>query len=392
MYFDFQAFFRYNFRAFFKASGQHYRLTPKRFMVLLIWLAVYIPAQIINRICFLLDEILYPQFRNQAIEKPIFIVGNPRSGTTFLHRLLYKDQKSFTAFTVWELILAPSIIQRKLIWGIAKFARWVGYPAHIIVDWINKKINKHEQTKAHSIKINAAEEDEHILIHSWTSASLWAIYPIREELLPYFYFDRNIPKTKQQKVMDFYKSMVQRHIYAHGGKRIFLSKNPAFTPKIGALSEAFPDSRFIIPVRNPLEAMPSMFEYMSSGWQIFCDPLEPYPNKEDFFEVMRYYYLYPVKFFKDKENQCKFIKYEDLTDRPDKIVENLYDWLGLNYTREFKQVVTQETHSARNYQSQHEYSIEKMGLSKEEILQEFEEVFQHYEFTDHLFELPEKRG
>ncbi len=392
MYFDFPAFIRYNLRAFLKTKGQHYRLTPKRFLVMIIWLVLYIPAQLINRVCFLMDEVLYPQYRKQAIEKPIFIIGNPRSGTTFLHRLLYKDHKLFTAFTVWELILAPSIFQRKFIWGIIRLARLAGYPLRRSLVWINRKINSHEQTKAHSIKVDAAEEDEHILIHNWTSASLWAIYPFRDELIPYFYFDRDIPKQKQEKVMDFYKKMVQRHIYAHGGKQIFLSKNPAFTPKIAALSQTFPDARFIIPVRNPLEAMPSMFEYMSSGWQIFCDPLEPYPNKEDFFEVMRYYYLYPIEFFKDKVHQCEFIKYDELTEQPDRIVENLYDWLGLNYTSEFKQVVTKESQSARNYQSQHEYSIDKMGLSKEEILKEFQAVFSHYEFSNHIFELPEKRS
>ena len=54
--------------------------------------------------------------------------------------------------------------------------------------------------------------------------------------------------------------------------------------------------------------------------------------------------------------------------------------------------MTQETQSAQNYQSQLEYSLEEMGLSKEEILKEFEVVFSHYEFANHLFGLPEKRS
>ncbi|MGH3562828.1 MAG: hypothetical protein ACRDTN_13790, partial [Mycobacterium sp.] len=33
-----------------------------------------------------LDELVYPRYRKQALDRPVFIVGNPRSGTTFLHR------------------------------------------------------------------------------------------------------------------------------------------------------------------------------------------------------------------------------------------------------------------------------------------------------------------
>jgi hypothetical protein len=35
-----------------------------------------------------LDRVFFRGYRKQPIDRPIFIVGNPRSGTTFLHRLL----------------------------------------------------------------------------------------------------------------------------------------------------------------------------------------------------------------------------------------------------------------------------------------------------------------
>ncbi len=308
MYFDIAAFIRYNFRAFFKTKGKHYRLTSKRMLVLFIWLILYIPAQVINRISFLLDDLFFPRYRQQEVKQPIFIIGNPRSGTTFLHRLMYKDTDSFTAFAVWELMFAPSITQRKLIWAIQKAWRWFGNPAGEVTGTINERLKHRQGNSAHSVKINDAEEDEHILIHSWTSESLWSIYPFRDEMLPYFFFDRDIPPAKQRKIMAFYKSMIQRHIYAHGGNKILLSKNPSHSAKLAALSATFPDAHFINLVRTPFEAMPSMLDYMSTGWKLFCDPLEPYPFKENFFEVMRFYYTYPAEYFKDKEDCCSFIK------------------------------------------------------------------------------------
>lgn len=389
MTFDFGAFIRYNYRALFKTRGKNYQLTLKRFIVLFIWLILYIPAQLINRFFFLMDEILYPSYRKQEIREPVFIIGNPRSGTTFLHRLMFNDTRSFTAFTVWEMVLAPSITQRKIIWALVKIGRAIGYPINQVINSINQHLTHGEGHKAHAIRVNEAEEDGHILIHNWTTESLWAIYPFRDELLPYFFFDRDLPKDQQQKVMKFYRNMIQRHLYAHGGDKILLSKNPANTSKIAAINDAFPGARFVNLVRTPFKAMPSMVDYMSTGWNIFCDPLEPYPFMDEFFQVMRFYYLYPAEFFKDKEDQCMFMKYDDLVQQPDDSIEDLYDWLGLNYSPEMQEIVSRETRQAQSFRSRHHYSVDEMGLSEERIFSEFEEVFHFYEFDHHQIELPD---
>jgi len=153
--------------------------------------------------------------------------------------------------------------------------------------------------------------------------------------------------------------------------------------------DTFPDARFIYLARTPFEAMPSMLDYMSLGWNLFCDPLEPYPFKDEFFKVMKVYYLYPIEYFKDKQNRCYFIKYDELVEHPDEIVEDLYDWLDLDYTPAVEEIVAHEMSKAKGYKSGHEYSIEKMGLSEERIYQEFEEVFSYYEFDSHHLELPD---
>ena len=386
MYFDLRAFFRYNFRAFFRTKGEHYRLTPKRLLVLIIWLMLFIPAQLINRLCFLLDEIFFPKYRQQEVREPIFIIGNPRSGTTFLHRLMYKDAESFTSFTVWELLLAPSITQRKMIWALVKVGKLIGYPVRQLVNSINRHLSRQEGNSAHTIRINAAEEDEHILIHNWTSESLWAMYPYQDELIPYFFFDRDIPKPQQRKIMHFYKNMIQRHLYAHGGNKILLSKNPSHSAKLSALLETFPDAHFIDLVRTPFEVMPSMLDYMSTGWKLFCDPLEPYPFKDEFFAVMKFYYLYPIEFFEDKKGRCNFIDYEFFVQHPDQIIEELYAWLDLEYSEQFREIVKRETKAAHRFQSQHEYSMEEMGLTTERIAEEFKEVLHYYGFDDHHFD------
>src|SRR4051794_4506773 len=49
------------------------------------------------------EERRAPAILDEPIEKPIFITGLPRSGTTFLHRLLAEDNANFVP-RVWQLI------------------------------------------------------------------------------------------------------------------------------------------------------------------------------------------------------------------------------------------------------------------------------------------------
>ena len=56
---------------------------------------------------------LFSKLRNTKIKQPILIVGNPRSGTTFLHHYLTSHGLG-TGSQLWQ-ILFPSIILQKLI-------------------------------------------------------------------------------------------------------------------------------------------------------------------------------------------------------------------------------------------------------------------------------------
>ena len=388
MSFNFKAFFHYNYVAYFKAKGQHYRLTPKRFLALTIFVILYIPSEIINWIFFGLDEIFFPNYRQQSIEKPIFIIGNPRSGTTFLHNMMSKDEQTFTTITTWEMIFAPSITQRKIIWLFRDLVKILGFPAKKVFAKIDTKLSFSKS--AHKIKLNGPEEDEHMLIHIWSSPALYPIYPLREETLEHFYFDRDIPIERSKTVMGFYKRIIQRHLFAHGGNKIYLSKNPSFSGKIASVQETFPDARFIDLVRNPYECLPSMMNYMSAGWKVFGDPLEPYPYKDAFFDVMKYYYLHPIEHFHEQKEVCSFITYEELIDTPDEIVFDLYEWLGLETSPEYSKIVEDETRAAKNYTSKHHYSLDRMGLTEDQIFENFKPVFEFYEFETRKHELPER--
>ncbi len=69
--------------------------------------------QAISATTLALDHLFFPGHRRQPIDRPIFIIGNPRSGTTFLHRLLL-GAGDMAAFELWEMLF-PAITARKLL-------------------------------------------------------------------------------------------------------------------------------------------------------------------------------------------------------------------------------------------------------------------------------------
>ena len=60
-----------------------------------------------------LDHLFFPGFKKVKLDRPVFIIGTPRSGTTFLHRFL-EEHWSLACFQVWQMIM-PSITGQKLL-------------------------------------------------------------------------------------------------------------------------------------------------------------------------------------------------------------------------------------------------------------------------------------
>ena len=91
-----------------------FRLNFRRICILC-WLGILFPLVIIwNHVGFWLDDLLYPRWRQEPVVSPVFIVGNARSGTTWIHRILCSDSDHFTAPETWEIVFAASVTWRRL--------------------------------------------------------------------------------------------------------------------------------------------------------------------------------------------------------------------------------------------------------------------------------------
>jgi hypothetical protein len=222
---------------------------------LIILFPAFLLIEFFNTLCLLLDELIFPHHMQVELRRPVFIVGNPRSGTTLIHRMMARDPQFF-CFRAWE-ILFPAITQKKII-------ALVGLVDGLLGSFLRNGIRRLERrlfssfNQMHHTSLYNPEEDEMLLVHIFSSfIYLGWLFPF-QELQWMMHFDRDARDKDRKRVMTFYKKCVKRQMYFKGGKGHFLSKNPAFSTKIDCLYEFFQGCRIIYMVRNPLDVIPSM--------------------------------------------------------------------------------------------------------------------------------------
>lgn len=373
MKFNIKLYIKTVFYAFFRSKNTPGRLSPKRLLVLLLIFLFYPLWHFSIRIAYLLDNLFYPEYQQQEVRQPVFIIGNFRSGTTFLHRLLTKDREA-TSLTSWEIYLAPSVVGRKFLrWGM-RLNYAIGNPAQKIIHLFDDVMAKYSYM--HKVGLNEPEEDGHVLFHIWSSYDLLAFFPFPNLVKRYIYYDEQVPAEDKERDMSYYHEVLKRHVFTHDGKR-YVSKNPSYSPKVRTLHKKFPDAKFINLVRNPLQVIPSSISLFSNHWQTYGDPEARYPLKETVIEHSKYWYLYPHRYLKHlPSEQYIRVRYKDLVADPKGTVEEIYQNFGFKISPEYEQVLQREAEKAKKFKSKHKYSLKEMGLNKQRINKEFAKVNQ----------------
>ena len=363
----------------FRSKGTPARLTLRRIVFLVSFYLVWPLYGIFIQLCFLLDDIFFPRNKEQPLEKPLFIVGPYRTGSTFLQRTLARDQHNFTCVHAWEIFLAPSIIQRRLVKVLEAVDRFFG--GHLKRWFVALDQRSLGSVPMHKNSLFTPEEDENLLFHIWSTFHIWFMFPFPDDLPPYYAFESEIPKKHKRQVMRFFRRCVQRHVYAHGGTRIYLSKSPAFSAKIDSLKEFFPDANFVYLVRNPLNVLPSTVSWWRVLWCIFGNPPMNYPFGREIFTYIQHWFKDGLTRIRKLDPQrWMVLNYEDLVANPAKAIAGIYNKFGYEMDDSFKEILLHTKRREQNYTSRHKYNYEEMGFTREEIITGFREIFDEFGF------------
>ena len=348
-------------------------------LLLVVGWPLFALLQVLHGIGFLLDDLLFRGWRKVEIDRPVFVVGPPRSGTTHLHHVLSADER-FTTFRTWECLFGLSVTARKLLGALGAADRAVGRPLGRLGGWFGRRFLA-DMDDVHPFSMDAPEEDFLALMPILQCFILVAVFPRAPWLWRVARLDQQSEQQRQAWAR-YYRNCVRRHLYANGPGARFLSKNASFTGSLDPLLEAFPGAVLLGCSREPVKTVPSQMSSLAPGLKAVGFATVPEDLRDRLIELLKFYYLHQADVAERHPDRVALLDNHALRDRLEAAVTEAYAQVGLDLTPQFAAALAEAGQASRGFSSGHRYALADFGLDEHTIRREFAPVHARYRFGD----------
>jgi len=300
----------------------------------------------------------YPQHAEVSIQRPIFVTGLPRTGTTVIHRLLTADP----AHQGLELWLAEFPQPRP------PRETWSQNPVFQQLDAQFSKAHQEnpDYTGLHYMTADEVEECWQLLRQSLHSVSYETL--------------AHLPTYSQWLARQDWTKSYQRHrknlqlIGLNDREKRWVLKNPSHLFALDALFAAYPDA-LVVQCHRPAEtimaSMCSLAQHTTEGWSnnfsgevIGQDSLETWSRGLHLFDAER---------AKHDEAQFCDVDYFEFIKNPIAAVEGIYRQFDIDFTDAARTAMTDmHAESQKGPRApKHTYSLADYGLTNEQVKEQF---------------------
>lgn len=267
------------------------------------------------------NTILRPDLSNIKIEKPIFLISPPRSGTTMLQDVMCTHEE------------------------ICYFSNAMNtfYQAPYAGEWFRKllKLNvKGERYLKDSVEADGTTAAEPALL--WARWMGRGIYDIE-------WTEKRRSDLSSATILEI-EETIKKIIHINGKNKRFFCKYPAFVTEMRTLQDLFPDAKFINIVRDGRMVANSMLKlYQLSKEQIErinhpdCKELIPYPRVKKLKNYLETYGVNDIRTTAHVWNDCMDtingfkpeirnfyeVRYEDILQNPQPELDKIFEFCEL---------------------------------------------------------------
>ena len=354
----------------FKRAMTAYFILGKNFKT---WFSPLISAILISLlrvIIFLgmfLDKLLFNDIRNKEIEKPIVIVGNPRSGTTFLHRFLVKN-KLGVGSQLWQL-LYPSVVIQKLI-----------RPFLPILEKISP--TRHHSTDAHKTSLQSVETDDaSILFRYLDGFFLYGFIMCWSDNDLFSWFD---PKLRDVSKRDYnwLKRVWSRTLHNKPNERI-IAKLFSVSTNIPNFLDSFPDAKLLYMLRDPLSVIPSGLSLVTGVldkrfgfWSLSEDRRQKYIDN-----LYKGLVELQIRFYNDwtsgkiNRNNVMIVNFDKMMNDFDGLMSDIISFTNSKESKTLKEEILLTAKKQKEYVSSHKYDLSKFGITENQIRKDCSKIY-----------------
>jgi Sulfotransferase family len=299
----------------------------------------------------------YPDYRCVQIERPVFVTGLPRTGTTALHRLLTADPAS-QGLEVW-LAQVPQPRPPRHTW-----------PDNPVFQHVQAGFSRHHE-----------EHPEFMGVHYMAADQVEECWQLLQQSMRSISFETlaHVPGYSAWLRGQDWTGAYLRHrrnlqmIGLHDADRRWVLKNPSHLFALGALLAVYPDALVIQTHRSPRTAIASacsLAAHASAGWSPVFTGTVIGRSQLDLWA--RGLSLFTAERAKHDPAQFYDVHYDDLVADPVGTVEAIYGHFGLPLTGAAADTIRSLATSSRaGGESGHRYTLGEFGLTGEEVDERF---------------------
>lgn len=312
------------------------------------------------------------------IRSPVFVMGLPRTGTTFLHRLLSLDPAVRAPIT-WELLApvpTPSGDEDQTVQD-ADRAKRAKYIKKLIAT--RKSMGDHALERIHEIGWDLPEEcllglsDELPILVQYFRSTYMKIQTLLSEDATGAYA--------------YYKQVLQTLSYQIGERvdpRRWTLKCPVHLFYPQQIAKVFPDAKFVWTHRHPQNAVPSLCSLVTAAHSVYYEPgaMDVAALGAKIRDVSAHLLTQAPLDIAASGCDNTNVLYTELIKDPLAVVRGIYKEFEWDFTPEYESILKQ--HIAADKQKRedlkaataeskkggavlHDYSPEKFSLTKEEL-------------------------
>lgn len=297
------------------------------------------------------------RFRGSLVT-PIVILGLPRTGTTFLHRLLslHERARPLKLYEVQRPVRGPGPDRRRLL-SAAQVK-------------IFKAVAPGLDAK-HYLHPDQPEEDMFLLDSSLVSFTFWVLAPVHGYLEWYLRQDHREPYQVYRRHLQIFQHEAPR-------KRLTL-KAPAHTGNLAALAEAVPEALIVQTHRDPVDVGSSVNSLFYTFFATTSDRFDLRRVAATNAQVLAGGLERAAAARPALGGRVLDVRYEDLAGDPVATVRRVHNHFGLAFEPSYeRRLVDYVARRPKGHHGVHSYAAEEHGLTDELIAARFRDYRARY--------------
>jgi len=346
----------------FSRMGHLYRVLRRTFGVKVIPLFLALLFGVLRTIVaigMLLDRLFFPRLAKTRAKRPIVLVGNPRTGTTFLQRFLADE--GFGSGMELFLMLYPSLLIQKLFKPLLPLLEKVS-PA------------KFHATKAHKTSLTSVETDDVAVLFRYLDGFfLYGFFLSFDDEDRISWVDPNVRDTSKRD-MAWLDKLWRRSLVLHKADRN-IAKLFSLAVRLPQFLERFPEAQILYMARDPLSIIPSSMSLVIGVLdQAFGFWSLPEAIRKRWLDRMYHAWIVLLQRFHDDWTSGKIdkkrvfiVRYDRMMADFEGLMDEMCKFLGHEMTPKLSETVHKLGEKQRKYESEHKYDLEKYGLTEDQV-------------------------